>query len=78
MAEDPDNYKGVDQSKYIWMLDAVEEYGRSRAWFSEQVRHGAITTAKFPGNRHVYFYREELDRFLSRPSEEGKRQGGVA
>jgi hypothetical protein len=74
MAEDQNNYRGVDQAKHIWMMDAVEKYGRSRAWFSEQVRHGGLSYSKFPGNKHLYLVRQELDEMFSRPSEEGKRR----
>lgn len=62
-----------DESKYIWVQDAVEEYHRSRAWLDIQVREGRLTYAKFEGDRRVYLLRSELDKLTGKPIEEGRK-----
>ncbi len=65
----------TNDAQYIWIDDAVKEYGRSRAWLDEQVRHGKLTLVKFPGDRRSYLKRSELDAFF-RPRETRKDGDG--
>lgn len=51
-----------DEAIWIWIDDAVKEYGRSRAWLDEQVRHGAIEYLKVPGDRKTYLKRSDVER----------------
>ncbi len=62
-----------DDKVYIWIEKAVTEYGRSRPWLDEQIRHGRLQYAKFEGDRRTYLLRAELDQRLGKPKEQGYR-----
>ena len=49
-----------DAREWVWIEDAVTEYGKSRAWLDEQVRHGKIMYQKFEGDRRTYLRRDTV------------------
>jgi hypothetical protein len=53
-----------DETLWVWIEDAAKEYGKSRAWLDEQVRHGAITYQKFEGDRRTYLLRTDVERVV--------------
>lgn len=62
-----------DMTVYIWIEDAAKQYRRSRAWLDQQVNGGRLSYAKFEGDRRVYLKRDELDKLLRTPIEEGRK-----
>lgn len=54
----------VDAQGLIWIEDAVNEYGRSRAWFNAQLREGTLSAANIPGDRRVYLVRAEVEALI--------------
>lgn len=49
---------------YIWIDDVQAEYGPSRSWVEIQLRAGALSYVKIPGDRRTYLRRSELEQFL--------------
>lgn len=61
-----------DETVWIWIEAAVTEYGRSRAWFDEQVRRGAIRYDKPAGERRTYLLRADVEREVGKSKERGQ------
>ena len=51
--------------EWVWIEDAAREYGKSRAWLDEQVRHGHIRYDKPQGDRRTYLWRADVERMVA-------------
>lgn len=51
----------------IWIVDAVDEYGRHRNTLDKLLDDGVIHPVKFAGDRRIFLRRSELDVKLNKP-----------
>ncbi len=50
---------------YITIDEAVQKYGRSRAWWSQQIHDGALTAYDIPGmGRNTFLRLEEIEEHI--------------
>ncbi len=51
----------------LWIPEAVEQYGRSRATLDRLIDAGNIHPVEFLGDRRIFLRRSELDEVLGKP-----------
>lgn len=61
---------------YTHIEDAVERWGRNRAWWYAQVKDARLVGYGFPGLRGTYLRDEDVERFITTP-EQKRRDGSV-
>lgn len=60
---------GTTGDEWVWIEDATDEYGKSRAWLDEQVRHGRIRYDKRQGDRRTYLLRADVERAVGQSNQ---------
>jgi len=54
----------IEQRDLIWIVDAEQQYNRSREWFLKQIRLKKLHRTKIEGDRKVYLLRNEVEQLL--------------
>lgn len=54
----------IELKDLIWIVDAEQEYHRSREWFLKQIKLEKLHKTKIEGDRKVYLLRSEIDKLL--------------
>ncbi|QBD77491.1 hypothetical protein EPA93_16430 [Ktedonosporobacter rubrisoli] len=54
----------VERHDLIWIVDAENEFNRSREWFLKQIKLGNLHRTKIAGDRKVYLLRSEIEKLL--------------
>lgn len=54
----------VERHDLIWIVDAEQEFNRSREWFLKQIKLGKLHRTRIAGDRKVYLLRSEIIELL--------------